>query len=147
MKTVIGLFVCVCALILAPAVSAVTVDIASPQEGMTLVPEDTLQLSLTITNDTNEPELAVMVLDVQVGDGEPNDGIPEQPGNIPGISHKPIRVKLAPGESVIKDFELVLPPYKQLPAGEYAFTISVEAYGLRSQTQDSDMIAILMIKP
>ena len=139
MKTVTALFVCMISLGLVPAASAVTVDLASPQEGMTLTPGDVLELALTVTNDTEDPDLVVLVLDVQVGSGEP--------GNIPGISHKPIRIKLAPGASVTRNLELVLPLYKQLPAGEYAITISVEAKGLISQTQASDTIAFLLVKP
>jgi hypothetical protein len=139
MKAVIGLFVCVLSLCLVPAVSAVTVDLSSPQEGTALAPGDTLELALTVTNDSNAPDLVVLVLDVQVGDGEP--------GNIPGISHKPIRIKLGPGQSVTKNLELVLPDYKKLLSGEYAITLSVEANGLLSQTQASDTIALLLVKP
>ena len=148
MKVVIGLFVCVLSLCLVPAVSAVTVDLSSPQEGTALAPGDTLELALTVTNDSNAPDLVVLVMDVQVGAGVSGDGVPEPaPGNIPGISHKPIRIKLGPGQSVTKSLELILPAYKQLPAGEYAITISVEANGLLSQTQASDTIALLLVKP
>ena len=67
MKAVIGLFVCVLSLCLVPAVSAVTVDLSSPQEGTALAPGDTLELALTVTNDSNAPDLVVLVMDVQVG--------------------------------------------------------------------------------
>ncbi len=148
MKTVIGLFVCVLLVTLVPAVSAVTVDLSSEQEGTTLAPGDALALSLAVTNDSEGLELVVAVMDVEVGDGVPGDGVPNPaPGNIPGISHKPIRIKLGPGESVEKIFELILPDYKQLPAGEYAFTISVVVKGLVSQTEASDTVAFLLVKP
>jgi hypothetical protein len=147
MKTVIGLFVCVLSAILVPAVSAVTVDLSSPQEGMTLTPGDALELGLAVTNDSEGLELAVAVMDVEVGDSVSGDGVPEPaPGNIPGISHKPIRIKLGPGESVEKLFELVLPDYKQLPAGEYAFRISVVVKGLVSQTETSDTLVFHLVK-
>lgn len=148
MKAVFGLWAVIVALSLAPAVSAVTVDLASPQEGTTLAPGDALQLSLTVNNETENPDLVVLVLDVQVGSGVPGDGVPEPaPGNIPGISHKPIRIKVAPGASVTRTLELVLPLYKQLPAGEYAVTITVEAVGLISQIQSSDSVSFLLVKP
>lgn len=148
MKTLIQLLAYALLVTLVPAVSAVTVDLSSEQEGMTLAPGDALTLSLSVTNDSEALELAVAVMDVAIGDGVPGDGVPEPaPGNIPGISHKPIRIKLGPGESVEKLFELVLPNYKQLPSGEYAVTISVVVKGLVSQTEASDTIAFLLVKP
>jgi hypothetical protein len=146
MKTIIGVLACVLSVMI-PTAAAVTVDLASPQEGLTLAPGDAIELELTVGNDSEGLELVVSVMDVEVGDGVPGDGIPDPaPGNIPGISHKPIRIKLGPGESTTKVFELVLPRYKQLPAGEYAFTISVTAKGLISQTEAADTLAFLMVK-
>jgi hypothetical protein len=139
MKTAIRLFACVVSMSLVPAVSAITVDLSSPQEGAILAPGDTLELALTVGNDSEGVDLAVLIMDVEVGGGEP--------GNIPGINHKPIRIKIGPGQSVTKNLELVLPAYKQLPPGEYAITISVEAKGLLSQTEATDAIALLLIKP
>lgn len=148
MKAVIGLFVCALLGIVAPGVLAVTVDLSSEQEGTTLAPGDALDVALTVGNDSEAIELAVAVMDVQVGDGVSGDGIPQvAPGNIPGISHKPIRIKVGPGESITKIFELILPDYKKLPAGEYAFTISVVVKGLISQTEATDTLAFLMVKP
>lgn len=147
MKTVMGVLVCMFLMGLVPTVSALTVDLSSPQEGVTLAPGDALELVLAVANDTEDLELAVAVLDVQVNEKVPGDCIPEPaPGNIPGISHKPIRVKLGPGESVEKIFELILPAYKQLPAGEYYFTISVAAKGLISGSEASDSITLVMEK-
>jgi len=150
MKTVMGVLVCMFLMGLVPAVSAVTVDLSSPQgvevEGVELAPGDAIELTLVIGNDSEDMELVIAVLDVQV-DKVPGDGVPEPaPSNIPGISHKPIRIKLGPGESVEKIFELILPAYKQLPAGEYYFTISVAAKGLISETEATDSITFLMVK-
>jgi len=147
MKTAIGLFVCVLSLSLVSTVSAVTVDLSSPQEGTTVAPGDMVELSLDIANDSEAFELVIAFMDVEVGDRISGDGIPEPgPGNIPGISHKPIRIKLAPGESTTIDFELVLPDYAKLPVGTYAFTISVEASGLISQTDAGDTLEFLLVK-
>jgi len=146
MKTVMGVLVGMFLMGLVPAVSALTVDLSSPQEGVTLAPGDALELALSVANDTEDLELAVAVLDVQV-DKVPGDGVPEPaPSNIPGISHKPIRIKLGPGESVEKIFELILPAYKQLPAGEYSFTINVAAKGLISGSEAADSITLVMVK-
>jgi uncharacterized membrane protein len=147
MKTVIGLFVCVLSLSLVSTVSAVTVDLSSTQEGTTVAPGDTVELSLNVTNDSEEVEFVIAFMDVEVGDRVSGDGIPEPgPGNIPGISHKPIRIKLAPGESTTIDYELVLPDYANLPAGTYAFTISIEAKGLLSKTESSDTLEFFLEK-
>lgn len=147
MKTVIGLFVCVLSLSLVSTVSAVTVDLSSPQEGTTVAPGDTVELTLTVTNDSEAVEFVIAFMDVEVGDRVSGDGIPEPgPGNIPGISHKPIRIKLAPGESTTIDYELVLPAYSNLPAGTYAFTISIEANGLLSKTESSDTVEFFLEK-
>ena len=136
MKTLVGLVVCIASLSMVPAASAVTVDLASLQE-VPLVPGDTLGLSLTVANETEAPDLAMLVMDADIADG---------PNNVPGISHKPIRIKLAPSASETKTFELILPLYKQLPAGEYTITISVTAKGLISKTESSDSISFVMIK-
>lgn len=147
MKTVTGLFVCVLSLSLVSTVSAVTVDLSSPQEGTTVAPGDTVELTLTVTNDSEEVEFVIAFMDVEVGDRVSGDGIPEPgPGNIPGISHKPIRIKLAPGESTTIDYELVLPDYSNLPTGTYAFTISIEANGLLSKTESSDTLEFFLEK-
>ena len=139
MKTVIGLFVCVLLAGMVPAVSAVTVDISSPQEGGILAPGDTIELAVTVTNDSESADIAVLTLDVLAGDGEP--------GNIPGINHKPIRIRLAPGESKSINLELVLPEYKKLPSGSYDISISASVKGLISGTQASDSVSLLMVKP
>lgn len=147
MKTVIGLFVCVLSLSLVSTVSAVTVDLSSPQEGTTVAPGDTVELSLNVTNDSEAIEFVIAFMDVEVGDRVSGDGIPEPgPGNIPGISHKPIRIKLAPGESTTIDYELILPDYVKLPVGTYGFTISIEASGLISKTESSDTLEFFLEK-
>ncbi len=143
MKTLTGLFVCMLLAGLVPAASAVTVDLSSPQEGATLAPGDTLELALTVANDSTWLDLAIVMMDVEVTTTDPNA---PAPGNIPGISHKPVRIWLAPGKSVTRDLELVLPDYKKLPAGEYAVTISVEVLGVISQTQAGDSVSFLMVK-
>ncbi len=147
MKTVVGLFVCVLLAAFVPSVSAVTVDLSSPQEGTTLAPGDSLEVALTVTNDSDAVDTVVVVLDVQVNEKVPGDGIPvPAPGNIPGISHKPIRIKLAPGQSVTRNFELVLPDYTNLPPGDYNMTIIADASGLLSKTEASDSVSLLMVK-
>ena len=139
MKTGIGMIVCLLLASLVPAASALTVDLSSPQaqeEGVTLAPGDTVELNLDITNDSES--MVVLRMGV-VGKGPI--------GNLPGISHKPIRILLAPGESVTKTFELVLNEYKGLPAGEYEITLSVFAKGLISKSEwVSDTVNLLMVK-
>ena len=150
MKNLIGLVVCVLLASFVPsALADVTVDLSSPQEVITLAPGDTIDLALTIANDSEEElDLVVARMDVQVNEKVPGDGIPDPaPGNLPGISHKPIRVKLAPGDSQTINLELVLPDYKNLPAGDYDITISVVAKGLVSGTEASDAVSLLMVKP
>lgn len=137
MKTGIGVLMCMFLLGLVPAASALTVDLWSPQEGVALTPGDAVELNLDITNDSESIDLVVLRMDV-VGKGPI--------GNLPGISHKPIRIVLAPGESVTKTFELVLNKYKNLRAGDYNIAISVEAKGWISQTLASDTIELLLVK-
>lgn len=137
MKKVMLLAVCLFVLAFVSKASAISVDLSSPQEGVTLAPGDSLELGLTVTNDSDAPELAVMRMDV-VGKGSI--------GNIPGISHKPIRLILAPGESVTKVFELVFPDYKLLPAGEYIIDIEVIAYGRVTGTEATDSITLVLVK-
>jgi len=147
MKKVIGLFVCALSLSLVSTVSAVTVDLSSPQEGTNVAPGDTVELTLDVVNDSEALELVIAFMDVEVGDRISGDGVPEPaPGNIPGISHKPIRIKLAPDESTTIDFELILPDYVKLPEGTYLFTISVEASGLMSQTESDDTLEFSLVK-
>jgi hypothetical protein len=103
----------------------------------TLAPGDAVELNLDVTNDSDWIDLVVMRMDV-VGKGPI--------GNLPGINHKPIRLLLAPGESVTKTFELVLNKYTNLPAGEYEITLSVAAIGLISETEASDTVSLVMVK-
>lgn len=135
------MIVCLLLASLVPAASALTVDLSSPQaqeEGVTLAPGDTVELNLDITNDSESIDMVVLRMGV-VGKGPI--------GNLPGISHKPIRILLAPGESVTKTFELVLNEYKGLPAGEYEITLSVFAKGLISKSEwVSDTVNLLMVK-
>lgn len=147
MKSRVTLWVCVLAMGLVPSASAVTVELSSPQAGETLEPGDTLEITLTVTNDTDEPDQVVSVLDSQVTVKNPGDGIPDPgPGNIRDISHKPIRIKLGPGESVTRHIRLVLPDYSQLPAGEYAATVSVESDGQYSRTTAGDSFSFTLKK-
>lgn len=137
MKRVMFMAVCLFVLAFVSEVSAITVDLSSPQEGVTLAPGDSLELDLTVTNDSDALELAVLRMDI-VGKGSI--------GNIPGISHKPIRLILAPGESVTKVFELVFPDYKLLPPGEYIIDIAVIAYGRVTETEATDTITLVLVK-
>lgn len=139
MKTLTVLLAVGLGLMMTPMVSAVAVDLSSPQDGTSLHPADTLELTLSVSNDGEAPDQVIMIMDAEVAAGGPN--------NIRGINHKPLRVELEAGAVVTESWELVLPYYRDLTPGSYAVTISVQVFSTATGEETSDCITFTLVKP
>jgi hypothetical protein len=111
----------------APA-EAVEIDLTSPQEGTTVYPGDFVEITATVTNETDKKDIIKIVFDLVVEIG----GQPVFAGQAN------MRMKLAPSESVSETMGAEIPDLP-LP-GEADVTITATANGKISKTQDSDSL-------
>jgi len=114
-------------------VQAVTVDISSPQEATEVKPGDTIELTVTVTNDSPDRDCVAVTLKLVA------DGIKH-----PVVARGWIRLKLEPGETVTKTIALTVPADLQLP-GPVAATLEAVATGNKSGTQDTDSLSITLV--
>lgn len=120
----------VAALLLIPAAQAVTLDLSSPQEGTTVHPGDTVEMTATVTNDTEETDLILLTFTLTVD-------IPDHPVSVSGE----FRLVLEAGESVSESYGIEIPADLQLP-GPATVTIEATATGVDSGTEDSDTLTL-----
>jgi len=118
----------------ATVAKAVTIDLSSPQEGDVLGPGDTVELTLTVTNDTPKKDIVfvwfTMTLEVE--------GL-EEP--IVLGKARPLRLKLDPDESITKTLAATIPEFlPDLPFGLIDVTIEATAEGKKSKTTDTDSV-------
>ena len=119
---------------------AVTVDLSSPQEGAVLSPGDSVEVTLTVTNDTADKDIVFVFLSLVVdADGQP----------IVLGEARPLRLKLEAGEAVTKTIAATIPDMfmPQLQAGSYDVTINAFADGKKSKTTDEDMLLFTLEIP
>ena len=119
---------------------AVTVDLSSPQEGTVLGPGDSVEVTMTITNETAEKDIVFVWISLTIdADGQ----------EIVLGQARPLRLKLEAGEAVSKTIAATLPEIylPGLPAGSYDVTISAVAEGKKSNTTDEDMLWFTLVIP
>ena len=113
---------------------AVTVDLSSPQEGMEVQPGDTVEMTVTVTNDTTIKDCVMVTLKLTV------EGIQH-----PVVARGYIRLKqLEPGASVTQTVALTIPSDLVLSEPATA-TIDATASGKKSQTEDTDSFGIIVV--
>jgi hypothetical protein len=112
----------------APA-QAVEINLTSPQEGTTVYPGDFVEITATVTNETDKKDIIHIVFDLVVEVG----GQPLFAGQAK------MRMKLAPGETVSETMGAEIPDPLPLP-GEGDVTITATANGKISKTQDTDSL-------
>ena len=112
---------------------AVTVDLASPQEGTEVQPGATVEMTVTVTNDAAIKDCVVVTLKLVA------DGIQH-----PVVAKGWIRLKLEPGESATRTIALVVPADLKLSAAVPA-TIEATASGKKTQTEATDSVSLTLV--
>jgi len=122
----------------ASSASAVTLEMtSSPESGSTVSPGDEVSLGLTITNETDEKDIIMVRFNMTI---ETDRGVITIGG-----SGRPLRLRLAPGQSVSKSIAAVIPEgLADLPFDFVKFTIKVVAEGKRSQTSAEDSVTLTL---
>jgi hypothetical protein len=111
----------------APA-DAVQIDISSPQEGQVIEPGDWVEMTVTVTNETDKKDIIIISFDLTVEIG----GQPV----FTGAAKR--RMKLKAGETVEETIGTTVP---ELPLTEEAdVTVEATANGRVSKTEDSDIL-------
>ena len=131
----------VCPILMAATTAqAVTVDLASPQEGTVLGPGDSVEVTMTITNETADKDIVFVWLSLTI-DADRQEIVLGQA--------RPLRLKLEAGESVSKTIAATIPDVfiPQLLAGIYDVTINAVAEGKKSKTTDEDMLLFTLELP
>jgi hypothetical protein len=111
----------------APA-DAVQIDISSPQEGQVIEPGDWVEMTVTVTNETDKKDLVIISFDLtfEIG-GQPV---------FTGAAKR--RMKLKAGETKEETIGTQVP---ELPLTEEAdVTVEATANGRVSKTEDSDIL-------
>ncbi len=125
--------VAVCSILLIGATAqAVVVDLSSSQAGTTLVPGETVDLTLTVTNDTAANDVVYVQLSMTIQVGEQTFTLDKA---------KPFRLKLGPEESFTKTVEVTIPNLGfDLLAQPVSITITATAEGRTSETTATDSV-------
>ena len=132
--TLLAAILCAGVLVAAPTARAVDVDLQPAEQ--TAGPGETVSLTISVTNDTDEGDMVLVFLSLTV----------EVEGKTITLGKgRPIRLKLDAGESVEKTIEATLPEdLPVLPIGDVTLTITADAKGVKSGTEDTATATIVL---
>ncbi len=117
----------------ASVAQAVTIDVTSPQEGAEVQPGGTVEMTVTVTNETAMKDCIAVVFKLTV------EGIKH-----PVVTRGYLRLKLEAGESVTETVALTVPADLQLP-GPTPATVEITATGNKTQTSDSESVSLTLV--
>ena len=111
---------------------AVDIILDSPQNGGTVGPGDTVELTLTVKNDQDTADLILVSFCMMIDTGE----------RVITLGRgRPLRLKLEPGETLTKTVAATIPAdLPPLPIGPLDITIQAAAKGVKTGTEDSDSV-------
>ena len=113
---------------------AVTIELSSPQAGEAIQWGDTVDLTVTITNETDIRDVVTIRLDtIAIVKGKPTVL----------ARSRTMRLKLPPGEVQTKTTQLTMP--NRLPEGTTGIIIRASALGLQTETSSTSTVAFTVI--